>query len=158
MLELSTNPLTIRLLTFVAAPLAVALFPACAAQTKQATAASSEDPTATVVVEESPTEDQVPEPGPDSDEIVQVIRTQDSQMRQCYMLGSFKNSELAGTVNVAFTIATTGRVSEVSDAGSNIADQEVVACVMDVFAQMEFRAGGVSPTEVTYPVNFGRPG
>lgn len=79
-------------------------------------------------------------------------------MRQCYMLGSFGDSGFAGTVKVAFTIATSGRVSEVSDAGSDVADQEVVACVMDVFAQMEFRAGGVSPTEVTYPVNFGRPG
>jgi hypothetical protein len=157
--DLSTIPHKICFLPFIVAPLAAALLPACAgAQTKQAASTSAEAPVATTVGEEAPLEDLAPEPGPDSDEIVQVIRTQDSQMRQCYMLGSFKNSEFSGTVKVAFTIATTGRVSEVSNAGSDIADHEVVECVMDVFAQMEFRAGGMSPTEVTYPVNFGRPG
>src|SRR5690606_26820659 len=142
-------------------PLCATLITSCAGtQTKPSTGKSSDPP---VRVTESVSEGSSaaavqPEPGPNADGIVQVIRTQDSQMRQCYMLGSFRDSGFAGTVKVAFTIATSGRVSEVSDAGSDVADQEVVACVMDVFAQMEFRAGGVSPTEVTYPVNFGRPG
>jgi hypothetical protein len=71
-------------------------------------------------------------------------------------VGTFKNSQLAGTVNVTFTIDTTGHVSQATDAGSDIPDPEVVECVLDVFAEIEFRAGASSETEVTYPVRFGR--
>lgn len=106
----------------------------------------------------STAEDEVPAPGPSPDEIVAAVQAEDTAIRQCYLLGSFKNAQLAGTVKVAFTIQTNGKVGEVEDAGSNVDDQEVVDCVLQVFAKLEFRPGGVSATSVTYPVNFGEQG
>ena len=71
---------------------------------------------------------------------------------------TFKNSQLAGTVNVLFTIDTKGKVSQAADAGSDIGDPEVVSCVLNVFGALEFVRGGSSETEVEYPVVFGQHG
>jgi TonB family protein len=79
-------------------------------------------------------------------------------LQQCYLAGTFKDSDLAGTVHVTFTIEPTGRVSSAVDSGSDMADQDVVACVVDLFAGLSFRPGGQNPTEVTYPITFHRRG
>lgn len=97
-------------------------------------------------------------PGPSADDIRGAVDGCDAELRQCYLLGTFKNSQLTGTVNVTFTIGTTGKVSETSDAGSDIPDPEVVKCVLDVVAELEFPAGASSETEVTYPIRFGSHG
>lgn len=94
-------------------------------------------------------------PGPSADEIRTAIEQKNTALRQCYMMGTFRDSQLTGTVSVIFTIDTTGKVSEANDAGSNMPDPEVVECVLGVFAQLEFRAGASSATEVTYPITFG---
>ncbi len=93
--------------------------------------------------------------GPHPNTIKGVVGAQEDELRQCYLAGTFKNSQLAGTVNVSFTIETNGRVSTTSDAGSNLKDDEVVACVLSVFANLRFPPGGSAATEVTYPVSFG---
>ncbi len=97
-------------------------------------------------------------PGPSAEEIKQAVDQRNADLRQCYLAGTFKNSQLAGTVNVLFTIDTRGRVSRTSDAGSDIDDPEVVSCVLTVFGNLEFANGGSSDTEVEYPVVFGRHG
>ncbi|HXS19349.1 MAG TPA: AgmX/PglI C-terminal domain-containing protein, partial [Polyangiaceae bacterium] len=79
-----------------------------------------------------------------------------AEIRQCYMLGTFRDSQLEGTVNVLFTINPNGRVSDTVDGGSDMPDPQVVACVLDVFAKMEFRAGGYYPTQVQFPISFGK--
>ena len=79
-------------------------------------------------------------------------------LQQCYLAGTFKDSDLAGTVHVTFTIEPSGRVSSAVDSGSDLADPEVVECVIDLFAGLEFRAGGQNPTEVSYPIRFNRRG
>lgn len=96
-------------------------------------------------------------PGPSPEQIRAAVTGRDEDLRQCYLAGTFKNALLAGTVNVTFTIDTSGRVSETSDSGSDLPDAEVVNCVLHVFAGLEFPAGASSETEVTYPVNFGQP-
>ncbi len=95
-------------------------------------------------------------PGPSPDEIRAAVTLRDSDLRQCYLAGTFKNAQLRGTVNVTFTIDTEGRVSETIDSGSDLPDAEVVSCVLNVFASLEFPAGASSETEVTYPINFGQ--
>lgn len=95
-------------------------------------------------------------PGPSAQEIQRVIRRRDAELRQCYLAGTFKNSQLAGTVKVLFTIDTEGKVSRTSDAGSDIDDPDVVSCVLGVFGNLDFEKGGSSDTEVEYPVVFGR--
>lgn len=97
-----------------------------------------------------------PSPGP---EVIQtVVRERHGDLRQCYIAGALANSSLAGTVSVVFTIETDGSVSTANDGGSDLADKSVVACVLGVFSDLRFPPGGASPTEVTYPVNFGSRG
>lgn len=91
----------------------------------------------------------------DASSIQAAVRTKNPELRQCYIAGTFKDSELSGTVQVVFTIDPSGEVRAQSGPGSSMPDQEVVACVLDVFAQLKFPANGASPTEVTYPVRFG---
>lgn len=67
-----------------------------------------------------------------------------------------RDAQLAGTVHVLFTIAPNGSVSATEDAGSSLADEQVVSCVLGVFAQLEFPPGGA--TQVSYPVRFGTMG
>lgn len=96
--------------------------------------------------------------GPSPAEIKQAIDEKNQDIRQCYLMGTFKNAQLTGTVSVTFTIDRGGKVSETLDAGSDIPDQEVVSCVLGVFAQLEFPGGASSETEVTYPISFGQHG
>lgn len=97
----------------------------------------------------------VHQPGPSAADIRQAVDSRNDELRRCYMVGTFRDSQLTGTVNVVFIIDTTGRVSRANDAGSNMPDPEVVECVLGVFAQLEFPAGASSSTEVTYPITFG---
>lgn len=97
-------------------------------------------------------------PAVNSREIRVAVSSISDDIQQCYLAGTFKDSNLAGTVHVTFTIEPTGRVSSVTDAGSDMADQDVVACVVDLFAGLSFRPGGQNSTEVTYPITFHRRG
>lgn len=97
-------------------------------------------------------------PGPSAREIKAVVDRSEPEVRQCYIAGTFKDAQLAGTVSVTFTIETSGAVSQAVDGGSNLPDAEVVDCVVNVFSQLVFRPGGSGPTEVTYPISFGTRG
>lgn len=117
------------------------------------------EPAAAPVVQAAPPEeDAAPQwiPGPSPQEIKQAVNARDAELRQCYLMGTFKNSQLTGTVNVLFTIDTSGKVSKTADAGSNIPDPEVVTCVLGIFWNLEFARGGSTETEVEYPVVFGQ--
>jgi hypothetical protein len=126
---------------------------ACACSTPPA-------PTATPVASAPPPQKEEPKwiPGPDPQEIKQAVNARGAELRQCYLLGTFRNSQLTGTVNVLFTIDTAGKVSRAADAGSDIEDPEVVTCVLGVFGNLQFARGGSSDTEVEYPVVFGARG
>ncbi len=94
--------------------------------------------------------------GPTQKQIMVVIDQGKPDMKDCYLVGTFKNAQLTGQVSVNFTIETSGLVSGAVDAGSNIPDKEVVDCVIDVFAALEFPSGGISATDVEgYSINFG---
>lgn len=127
---------------------------ACAASPEAESPSASAAPPQ--VEPEEPVEEFVA--GPSPAEIKQAIDARNSDIRQCYLMGTFKNAQLAGTVSVTFTIDRGGKVSEALDAGSDIPDDEVVSCVLGVFAQLEFPAGASSETEVTYPISFGQHG
>jgi len=95
-------------------------------------------------------------PAPSSKEIRLAVSGISEDIQQCYLAGTFKDSSLQGTVHVTFTIEPSGRVSSAVDSGSDMADQDVVECVIDLFAGLSFRPGGQNPTEVSYPIRFGR--
>jgi hypothetical protein len=125
--------------------------PAAPPQTAGAAAptASAPPPAPTRTEATSPTG-----PAPSTGDIRTAVSAISADIQQCYLAGTFKDSELAGTVQVSFTIETTGRVSSAVDSGSDLADPEVVDCVIDLFVGLSFRPGGQNPTEVTYPIRF----
>jgi hypothetical protein len=141
----SVPALALPTLLCAALPLVVA----CAAQPEPSVPAASPPPRAAPA--------QV-SPGPTASEIRSAVRSRNDELTQCYLAGTFKDAELAGTVNVSFTIEPTGKVKEAVDAGSDLPDAEVVRCVLEVFAGLEFTPGGASATEVTYPIRFGSRG
>jgi hypothetical protein len=95
-------------------------------------------------------------PAPNSQEIQAAVDGRSAEIRECYMMGTFRDSQLEGTVHVRFTIESTGKVTDTADVGSSIPDPQVVQCVLGVFATLEFPAGRYYPTEVEYPISFGK--
>ncbi|WP_052375832.1 AgmX/PglI C-terminal domain-containing protein [Chondromyces apiculatus] len=89
-------------------------------------------------------------------EIVQrIVRQRFGSVRACYEKGLAKNPGLGGQVTTRFTIGADGSVVKAENAGSDLPDQEVVACVVGVFKGLSFpkpEQGGV--VTVTYPVKF----
>jgi|GEM_PF-1746326 len=150
---------TVHLLTFTSALLLLST--GCART--QAAPALAAPPSAKAAV--APTKARQPEPvdtsapaGPalNSKEIRVAVSAISDDLQQCYLAGTFRDSSLAGTVHVTFTIEPSGRVSSAVDSGSDLADQDVVECVIDLFAGLSFRPGGQNPTEVSYPIRFNR--
>jgi hypothetical protein len=64
------------------------------------------------------------------------------------------NSSLAGKVAVHFVIDSTGAITNVSDAGSDIADKNVVACVVSTMKTLSFPTPAAGKVDVTYPIVF----
>jgi Ca-activated chloride channel family protein len=73
-------------------------------------------------------------------EVVQrIVRGQLGNLRRCYERALGANPALTGTVRVAFTIDTAGRVISARDAGSTLPDADGVACIVNLFAELHFR-------------------
>ncbi|MEJ7729569.1 MAG: AgmX/PglI C-terminal domain-containing protein [Polyangiaceae bacterium] len=87
--------------------------------------------------------------------IQRTVRLQAGRFRACYARGLRKNPELAGRVATRFLIDRSGAVSHSEDAGSDLPDAEVVACVVRHFRALAFPvppdAGVVT---VVYPFVF----
>jgi hypothetical protein len=136
------------------------LFPASLACNRAAAPPSSASSNIALSTESTRDEeegvDDEDQPAPDSREIHAAVDQRSAEIRQCYMLGTFRDAQLQGTVNVLFTINPNGRVTDTTDGGSDMPDPQVVDCVLDVFAKMEFRAGGYYPTQVQFPISFGK--
>lgn len=133
---------------------ACAKTPAAPAETPRAaapSAASTPPPASAAREDRAPTG-----PAPSSKDIRLAVSGISDDLQQCYLAGTFRDSALAGTVHVTFTIETSGRVSSAVDSGSDMADPEVVECVIDLFAGLSFKPGGQNPTEVSYPIRFNR--
>lgn len=76
-----------------------------------------------------------------------IIRQQGNRYRYCYEQGLGRNPTLSGTVRVRFTISREGAVASVADAGSQLADATVLACVMNGLRSLQFpppAGGGVA--------------
>ncbi|HEY2509914.1 MAG TPA: AgmX/PglI C-terminal domain-containing protein, partial [Polyangiaceae bacterium] len=62
--------------------------------------------------------------------IGRLVRTNRGRFESCHNAGRIRNPNLAGSVNVAFTIDAGGRVTEAHDAGGELDDEAVRACVV----------------------------
>lgn len=83
-----------------------------------------------------------------------VVRTNFGRFRGCYTEGLLRNSKLRGRIATRFVIARDGSVREVADAGSDLPDAKVVACVVDAFKGLAFPQPEGGIVVVTYPIVF----
>ena len=86
-------------------------------------------------------------------EVIQrIVRQNFGRFRLCYESGLRSNPGLSGRVVTRFVIGRDGAVAQAQDAGSDIANQEVVSCVVRSFNNLSFPQpeGGIAT--VTYPI------
>ncbi|NUP07420.1 MAG: energy transducer TonB [Polyangiaceae bacterium] len=108
-----------------------------------------------------PTGAKPPRPGPMTSsgripaEVIQrVVRQSFGRFRGCYESALRTNPNLSGRVAVAFTIGRDGSVGMVGNAGSDLPDANVVACVVKQFYGLSFPAPEGGVVKVTYPIVF----
>jgi hypothetical protein len=84
--------------------------------------------------------------------IRQIVRASYSVFRGCYERGLATNPKLEGRVTVRFVIQRDGSAGDVTNAGSDLPDEEVVKCVLQGFVGLRFPApvGGI--VTVQYPI------
>jgi hypothetical protein len=88
-------------------------------------------------------------------EVVQrIVRQNFGRFRLCYERGLKANPTLSGGVTVKFVIDRTGDVTKSSDAGSDLPDKGVVACVVSGFSKLSFPAPEGGIVSVVYPLSF----
>ncbi|HSO35440.1 MAG TPA: AgmX/PglI C-terminal domain-containing protein [Labilithrix sp.] len=87
-----------------------------------------------------------------ADVIQRIVRQNFGRFRLCYEAGLRGNPSLSGRVATKFVIGRDGAVNQSSDAGSDLPDQNVVACVVRSFNALSFPSpeGGIAT--VTYPI------
>ena len=87
-----------------------------------------------------------------ADVIQRIVRQNFGRFRLCYEAGLRGNPSLSGRVATKFVIGRDGAVNQSSDAGSDLPDQNVVACIVRSFNALSFPSpeGGIAT--VTYPI------
>lgn len=88
-------------------------------------------------------------------EVIQrIVRQNFGRLRLCYEQGLTTNPHLSGRVNIRFVIAADGSVASAADAGSDLPDGKVVACVAKAFSAMSFPRPDGGIVMVSYPIMF----
>ena len=97
--------------------------------------------------------------GPLPPEVVQrIIRLSFERLRGCYERGRRANPTLAGRIETAFVIDSSGHVVDSHDsAGTNLPDPKVVACVAHELSKLSYPAPEGASVTVTCPLLFGPP-
>ena len=88
------------------------------------------------------------------DVIQRIVRESFGHLQLCYEAGLRRHPRLAGRIAVKFIIDRQGAVAMATDAGSDLLDADVVACVVRAFDALTFPASMDSATTVVYPVVF----
>ena len=68
----------------------------------------------------------------------QVVRAHYDPFRACYDVARRRNPSLAGVVQMGFVVSTMGNVTSAFDAGGNLDDDAVRACVVSAFGKLVF--------------------
>jgi hypothetical protein len=86
-------------------------------------------------------------------EVIQrIVRQNFGRFRLCYEAGLRNNPALTGRVVTKFVIGRDGSVMQASDAGSDLASQEVVSCVVRSFGNLSFPQPDNGVATVVYPI------
>ena len=88
-------------------------------------------------------------------EVIQrAVRVNFTVFRLCFEAGMRRDPNLTGKVVVRFVIGLDGAVTSVTDGGSDLPDQQVVACVVRSFSRVQFPPPNGGTVTVTYPIMF----
>lgn len=83
-----------------------------------------------------------------------VVRQSYGRYRLCYEGGLRRNPNLQGRVAGRFTIRPEGSVADVANAGSDLPDAGVVACILKAFSGLAFPASEGGTTTVVVPIQL----
>jgi hypothetical protein len=83
-----------------------------------------------------------------------IVRQNFGRFRMCYEAGSRHDPNLRGTVRVRFVVAPDGSVASAADAGSDLPDGAVAACVTRAFRGLSFPPPPAGVATVVYPITF----
>jgi hypothetical protein len=86
--------------------------------------------------------------------IQRIVRQNFGRFRLCYENGLRRNPGLAGRVAVRFVIDRSGSVATTTDAGSDLSDSSVVACIVRAFGNLSFPQPDGGVVTVVYPIQF----
>jgi len=70
--------------------------------------------------------------------VTHVIWTHQSDIKKCYEDGLTRNPKIAGMLEIKFLIGEDGAVMNSEIRSSTLGDEEVEACILDSFFQMDF--------------------
>jgi hypothetical protein len=83
-----------------------------------------------------------------------VVRTHFDALRRCYEAALMRDPNVQGRVAIKFVIDPSGATTRVSDAGSDLPDAKVIACVADRFRELRFAPPHGGIVTVVYPLIF----
>ena len=98
----------------------------------------------------------VPAPVPaasTNDIVAATLRGHYPALRKCYQKARRRNPHLRGSVVVRLVIDSDGEVDKVYDHGSDLPNRRVIACMHDVYEDVEFPRS-VGGSTVIYPLYF----
>jgi hypothetical protein len=88
-------------------------------------------------------------------EVIQMtVRQNYAAFRRCYEQGLRRDPQLRGRVAARFVIDREGKVSNVTNGGSDLPDADVLACVFSEFYKVRFPAPEGGVVTVVYPIQF----
>jgi hypothetical protein len=88
------------------------------------------------------------------DLIQRIVRESFGHLDVCYEAGLRRQPGLTGRVAVKFVIDRRGAVALATDAGSDLPDADVIACVVRAFDSLVFPESKDSAVTVVYPIVF----
>jgi len=91
---------------------------------------------------------------PPGEVIERVIQRSFGRFHECYETGLRADPTLGGHVRLRFVVEKDGTTSAVSDAGSDLPDASVVACVLQAFGKLVFPLHARGSLTATYSLSF----
>lgn len=88
------------------------------------------------------------------DVVNDAMQKRASTLQDCYKAGLRRDKSLAGVVLMRFVIGEDGKVTEAVDAGSALADEEVIKCLLTEVRKIEFPKPKSGTVTVLFPIQL----
>lgn len=87
-------------------------------------------------------------------EVTKVMKSASPAFEPCYIAGLRKDNRLAGVVRVRFVVEQDGKATNAEDAGSDLADAEVVKCIVQEVGKLAFPKPAKGKATVVFPIEL----